>query len=87
MTVTKCVCTPMFFLCLLDSIVAVAPFLDKTSDSLKEEFIQIFVNRLMTMNLPAPFKSNKERNDGKTILPFRMLVAYAKKPRTDETDI
>ncbi|KAG4075107.1 hypothetical protein HA402_013502 [Bradysia odoriphaga] len=69
----------------IDSIVPVVPFLDKVSESLKQEFIQIYNNKVMTMNLPAPYKSNKERNDGKTLIPFCMLVAHARKPSTEDT--
>ncbi|KAG4074700.1 hypothetical protein HA402_008798 [Bradysia odoriphaga] len=65
----------------LDSIIAIAPFLDEISESLKQEFLQIYINKVMTMKLPAPYKSNRERNDGKIIIPFCMLVAHAKKPR------
>ncbi|XP_037041112.1 uncharacterized protein LOC119077870 [Bradysia coprophila] len=64
----------------LDSIIAIAPFLDEISESLKREFLQIYINKVMTMKLPAPYKSNRERNDGKIIIPFCMLVAHAKKP-------
>ncbi|KAG4074696.1 hypothetical protein HA402_008794 [Bradysia odoriphaga] len=71
----------------LDSTVPVAPFLDKISESLKQEFLQIYIDRVMTMNLPAPYKSNKERNDGKTLIPFSMLVAHAKKPSSEDTHV
>lgn len=39
------------------------------------------------MELPAPYKPNKERNDGQTIVPFRMLVAYARKPNTEDVHV
>lgn len=71
----------------IDSTVPVAPFLDKISETLKQEFLDIYINKVMTMDLPAPYKSNKERNDGKTLIPFRMLVAYARKPNTEDTHV
>ncbi|XP_037041110.1 uncharacterized protein LOC119077868 isoform X2 [Bradysia coprophila] len=71
----------------LDSIIAVVPFLVKVPESLKQEFLQTYINKVMTMKLPAPFKSNRERNDGKTIIPFCMMVASAKKPSSGDVHV
>ncbi|KAJ6635102.1 Juvenile hormone acid O-methyltransferase [Pseudolycoriella hygida] len=64
----------------IDSTVPVAPFLDHISQSHKDEFLQGYIEKVLTMKLPPPYRSNKERNDKKTIIPFCMLVAHARKP-------
>lgn len=64
-----------------------APFLDKISQSLKDEFLEIYMNKVYSMKLPAPYKTNKERNDGITMIPYRMLVAHARKPATIDTRV
>lgn len=59
----------------IDSTVPVAPLLNEFPESLRREFLSIYEHKISLM----PENRHKTLHNRRIIVPFRMLVAYAKK--------
>ncbi|EDW64414.1 juvenile hormone acid O-methyltransferase [Drosophila virilis] len=66
---------------LKDNVKAVCPFLERIPTSLHEEFLDDFVDIVISMNLKEDQKIDceKDRLEDRFISPYKLVVAYARK--------
>ncbi|TDG45107.1 hypothetical protein AWZ03_008445 [Drosophila navojoa] len=64
---------------LKDNVKAICPFLERIPMSQHEEFLNDFVDIVISMNLKQDAKSNAEHSQERFISPYKLIVAYARK--------